>query len=123
MFETLICDRGLFVACDGTLEVDGFVSRAALKGGEGMVQPRVRGSGVVMLSSPVRREQILEIKLQGEALKVDGPFVMAYWGDLKFTVERSSKGMFSSAASGEGYVNVYTGTGTIWLNLAEASCY
>ena len=121
--ETLICDRGLFVACDGTLKVDGLVNRAALKGGEGLVQPRVQGSGVVMLSSPVPREQILVVNLKDETLKVDGPFVMAYWGDVKFTVEKSAKGMFSSAASGEGFVNVYKGSGTIWLNLAEAKCF
>lgn len=121
--ETLICDRGLFVACDGTLKVDGQVNRHALKGGEGLVQPRVAGTGLVMISSPVPREKILVVDLKDETLKVDGPYVMAYWGDVKFTVEKSSKGMFSSAASGEGFVNVYKGTGTVWINMAEASCF
>ena len=121
--EQMVCDRGLFVACDGTLEVDGQVNRSAIKSGEGMVQPRVKGTGVCMISSPVPKEKIMEVKLNNEALKVDGPYVMAYWGDLQFSVEKSSKGIFSSAASGEGFVNVYKGTGTLWINLEEAGCF
>lgn len=121
--QTLVCDRGLFVACDGTLTVDGQINRSAVKSGEGLVQPRMKGTGVAMISSPVPMEKIMVITLENEALKVDGPFVMAFWGNLEFSVEKSSKGLFSSAASGEGFVNVYRGTGTVWLNLEEASCF
>lgn len=121
--ERLVCDRGLFVACDGTLTVDGQVNRTAIRSGEGIVQPRVQGSGVVMLSSPVPQEKIMVAELNNETLKVDGSFVMAYWGDLDFSVEKSSRGIFSAAASGEGFVNVYKGTGTVWMNLQEAQCF
>ncbi len=102
------------MACDGTLTVDGQVNRSAIRSGEGMVQPRVQGSGVVMLSSPVPQEKIMVVEMNNETLKVDGAFVMAYWGDLAFSVEKSSRGMFSAAASGEGFVNVYKGTGTVF---------
>ena len=121
--ETLVCDRGLFVACDGSLTVDGQVNRAAVRSGEGLVQPRMKGTGVAMISSPVPKEQIMVLQLENETLKVDGSFVMAFWGNLEFSVEKSSKGVFSSAASGEGYVNVYKGTGTVWMNLQEAQCF
>ena len=123
--ETFVCDQGLWVACDGSMEVDGQVNSfsAAMAGGEGMVMPRAKGTGVVMLQSPVPKEKILEIKLNNEELRVDGPFVMASWGNLEFTCEKSGSGILSSAASGEGLVNVYKGTGTVWMNLQEAGCF
>ena len=36
-------------------------------------------------------------------------------GSLDFTVERSGKSLIGSAASGEGLVNVYRGTGKVLL--------
>ena len=89
---------------------------------EGTVMPRVTGTGNILLESPVPREKIMEVHLNNEELRVDGPFVMAFWGDLSFTTEKVSKGLMSSAASGEGYVNVYKGTGTLWINMEEAGC-
>lgn len=40
---------------------------------------------------------------------------IAWSPSLKFTVERSSKTLIGSAASGEGLVNVYRGTGKILM--------
>lgn len=40
---------------------------------------------------------------------------LAWSNTLKFTVERSGKTLIGSAASGEGLVNVYRGTGKVWL--------
>ncbi|MFB5268290.1 AIM24 family protein [Paenibacillus enshidis] len=38
------------------------------------------------------------------------------WSDsLDFTVEKSGKTRLGSAMSGEGLVNVYRGTGMVWL--------
>ena len=48
-------------------------------------------------------------------LKVDGNFVIAWSGSLNFTVERSGKSLIGSAASGEGLVNVYRGTGRLLM--------
>ena len=47
--------------------------------------------------------------------KVDGNFAIAWSGSLDFTVERSGKSLIGSAASGEGLVNVYKGTGKVLL--------
>jgi uncharacterized protein (AIM24 family) len=123
--ETLICDQGLWVACDGSCQVDGHVNKlsAMMAGGEGMVMPRVQGTGTVLLQSPVPKQKIMVVELNNETLKVDGPFVMAFWGDIDFSAEKAGKGLLSSAASGEGMVNVYSGTGTLWINLAEAGCF
>ena len=40
---------------------------------------------------------------------------LAESGSLSFTVERSGKSLIGSAASGEGLVNVYRGTGKVLL--------
>lgn len=122
---TFICDQGLWMGCDGAMEVDGHINSfsAALNSGEGMVMPRVRGTGVVLIESPIPFEKILVINLENETLSVDGAFVMAFWGDLTFTTEKAAKGLLASAASGEGLVNTYKGTGTLWLDMEEAGCF
>ena len=40
---------------------------------------------------------------------------VAWSNTLQFTVERSGKTLLGSAASGEGLVNVYRGTGKVLL--------
>ena len=46
---------------------------------------------------------------------IDGNMALAWSGSLNFTVERSGKSLVGSAASGEGLVNVYRGTGKVLL--------
>ena len=48
-------------------------------------------------------------------LKVDGNHAIAWSKSLEFTVERSGKTLIGSAASGEGLVNVYRGTGKVLM--------
>ena len=60
-------------------------------------------------------EELVEITLQDDVLKVDGNLAVAWSGSLSFTVERSGKTLIGSAASGEGLVNVYRGTGKVLL--------
>ena len=57
----------------------------------------------------------MEVELNNDVLKVDGNFAIAWSGTLDFTVERSGKSLIGSAASGEGLVNVYRGTGKVLL--------
>ena len=48
-------------------------------------------------------------------MKIDGNMAIAWSSSLDFTVEKSSKSLVGSAVSGEGLVNVYRGSGKIWL--------
>lgn len=52
---------------------------------------------------------------QNDTLKVDGSFAIAWSASLNFTVERTTKSLIGSAASGEGLVNVYRGTGRVLM--------
>ena len=84
-------------------------------GGEGLFNLSLMGQGTVALESPVPASEIVTVDLENDELKVDGNFAIAWTNGLQFTVERSTKTLIGSAASGEGLVNVYRGTGRVLL--------
>ncbi len=114
----VVLDDGLFLACDSRLKhkavMRSNLSSAAL-GNEGLFNLGIQGNGVLCLESRVPREELIEIELHNDVLKVDGNNAIAWSGSLTFTVERSGKSLVGSAASGEGLVNVYRGTGKVLL--------
>ena len=67
------------------------------------------------MESPVPREELIEIEVQDDIVKIDGNMAIAWSASLQFTVEKSSKTLMGSAVNGEGFVNVYRGTGNILL--------
>ena len=75
----------------------------------------LNGSGVFCLEADCPKEELVEITLQNDVLKVDGNMAIAWSESLQFTVERSGKSLIGSAASGEGLVNVYRGTGKVLM--------
>ena len=115
---SIVLDDGLFLAGESTLKhkavMRSNVSSAVL-GNEGLFNLGIQGQGIVCLESPCPREELVEIWLDNDVLKVDGNFAIAWSGSLDFTVERSGKTLLGSAASGEGLVNVYRGTGKVLL--------
>jgi len=115
---SLVLDDGLFLACESSLKHKAVprsnLSSAAL-GNEGLFNLGIQGSGILCLESVSPREELIEIELKNDVLKVDGNMAIAWSGSLDFTVERSGKSLIGSAASGEGLVNVYRGTGKVLL--------
>lgn len=115
---SLVIEDGLFLACDSELKhkavMRSTLSSAAL-GGEGLFNLGLAGHGVVALESDIPREELIEIELENDELKIDGNMAIAWSGSLQFTVERSGKTLLGSAASGEGLVNVYRGTGKVLM--------
>lgn len=115
---SIVLDDGLFLACDSKLKHKAVMRSnfsSAVAGNEGLFNLGITGEGVVCLESPCPREELIEITLQDDVLKVDGNMAIAWSGSLDFTVERSGKSLIGSAASGEGLVNVYRGTGKVML--------
>nr|WP_300005870.1 AIM24 family protein [Tissierella sp.] len=116
--NSIVIEDGLFLACDSDLKhkavMRSNLSSAAL-GGEGLFNLGLSGGGVVALESYVPREELIEIELEDDELKIDGNMAIAWSGSLTFTVERSGKTLIGSAASGEGLVNVYRGTGRVLM--------
>ncbi len=115
---SIVTDDGMFLACDSNIKHK-LVARSnlssALAGGEGLFNLGLMGEGVVCLESSCPQEELIEITLENDVLKIDGNMAVAWSNSLKFTVERSGKSLIGSAASGEGLVNVYRGTGKVLL--------
>lgn len=116
--EEIIIDDGLFFACESTVEVG--ISRvksisSMAFGNEGYFQVKLSGSGIVVLEIPVPEKEVFKCTLINDTLKVDGNFVILRNGEIDFTVEKAAKSIVGSATSGEGFLNVYRGTGQVWL--------
>ena len=115
---SIVLDDGLFLACESTLQHKTVMRSnfsSAVAGGEGLFNLGIQGKGILCLESECPAEELIEIKLENDVLKVDGNMAIAWSGSLDFTVERSGKSLIGSAASGEGLVNVYRGTGKVLL--------
>lgn len=112
--EEWILDQGAYVCSDIGIEVDVFRNKAltGLIGGEGLFQTKVRGTGTLVIQAPGK---VQNIQLQGHTLSVDGGFAVARSASLDYTVRRASKSLVGSFTSGEGLLNVFTGTGTVLL--------
>lgn len=114
----LVMEDGMFLACENTVkhEIQARSSlSSALAGNEGLFNLRLAGVGACVMESNVPRSELVEVILDNDTLKIDGSYAICWSGNLSFTVERSGKSLIGSAASREGLVNVYRGTGRVLL--------
>ena len=120
--EGMVIEDGMFLACDDSVGMKvtarNTVSSAVL-GGEGLFNTTLFGDGCIALESPVPAEEIIVVDLVDDELRIDGNMAVAWSYSLKFTVERTTKTLVGSAASGEGLVNVYRGTGRVLVAPVE----
>ena len=114
----IVLDDGMFLACESTVQQN-VVMRSNLSsavfGNEGLFNLKLEGNGIVALESFVPRDELIEVTLENDVLKVDGNFAVAWSGSLEFSVEKSTKSLIGSGLSGEGLVNVYRGSGKVLL--------
>jgi len=116
--SSIVLDDGLFLACESNLQQKAVMRSnisSAVAGNEGLFNLGIEGKGILCIESPCPQEELIEIELQNDVLKIDGNMAIAWSGSLTFTVERSGKTLVGSAASGEGLVNVFRGTGKVLL--------
>lgn len=114
----IVLEDGMFVACENTVKIKVTARTnvsSALAGGEGLFNIFCTGSGIVALESECPEEELILIELENDVLKIDGNYALAWSKSLDFKVERSGKTLIGSAASGEGLVNTYKGTGKVLL--------
>ena len=114
----LVLEDGLFLACESQI-TQKVIARSnlssAVLGNEGLFNLCLTGQGIAVLESPVPRDELIEIELKNDVLKIDGNMAIAWSNSLEFKVEKSSKSLLGSAVSGEGFVNVYRGTGRVLM--------
>jgi uncharacterized protein (AIM24 family) len=112
--QSYTLDSGAFVACDESIEIGAIRNKVltGLRSGEGLFQTKVSGTGTVVAKAP---GPVQVINLNNETLAVDGRFAVARDSDLELKVEKASKSLLASAASGEGFLNKISGTGQVYL--------
>lgn len=116
--DEIILSDNMFYACEDDIEVNASMQKnvsAAFLGNEGLYQTRLEGSGIVAIRVPVPESEIFKCILINDTLKVDGDLAILRTGNIEFSVEKSSKSIVGTAVGGEGIVNVYRGTGEVWL--------
>ncbi len=114
----MVLDDGMFLACESSIQQE-IIARnnvsSAVFGREGLFNLKLVGNGIAALESLVPRNELVEITLENDLLRIDGNFAVAWSGTLEFTVEKSTKTLIGSGLSGEGLVNVYRGSGKVLL--------
>lgn len=121
--EEIIADKGMFSCCEGSIDVGVAMQKnvsAALFGGEGFFQTKVKGKGICIFELPVPTDEVRCVELRNETLKVDGNFALMRTGNIDFTVEKSTKGVLGTLTSGEGLLQTFRGTGKVWLAPTKA---
>ena len=111
-------EDGMFLACDANVKSKVVARKnlsSAVLGSEGLFNLSLQGNGVAALESNVPEDELIEITLENDELKIDGNLAVCWSSNLEFTVERSTKTLVGSAVSGEGLVNVYRGTGRVLM--------
>ena len=112
-------EDGMFLACDANVKRN-IVARktlsSAVLGGEGLFNMSLQGNGAVALESNVPEDELIEIELENDELKIVGNLAVCWSSNLDFTVERTTKTLVGSAVSGGGLVNVYRGSGRVLMS-------
>ena len=111
-------EDGMFLACDSNVKSKVVARKnlsSAVLGSEGLFNLSLQGNGVAALESNVPEDELIEVILENDELKIDGNLAVCWSSNLEFTVERSTKTLVGSAVSGEGLVNVYRGTGRVLM--------
>lgn len=114
----IVLDDGMFVAAEASLRQEVSMRRSlssATLGNEGLFSLCLRGNGAAVVKVPCPQEELVEVELDNDVLRIDGNMAVAWSAGLQFTVEKATSSLMGSALSGEGLVNVYRGTGKVLL--------
>lgn len=114
----MVIEDGMFLACDDSIDMKVTARTnlsSAVLGGEGLFNTALKGTGVAVLESPVPEDELIVVDLEKDVIRIDGSMAIAWSNTLDFTVERTTSTLIGSAASGEGFVNVYRGTGRVLI--------
>lgn len=110
--KTIFAEGGAYLAGSPDLEISTKGSLKAMVSGEGLFLQKITGTGILFLSS---YGAIFEKQLAaGETYIVDTGHIVAFEDSVQYKLKKSSAGILSSLASGEGLVCEYTGPGKIW---------
>jgi len=112
--ETLLAERGAFLAAADGIEMDAqFAGLRGLLGGEGLSYLRFTGHGLLMLAAfgGIYARELA----QGERYIVDSSHLVAFEERVAYQIRKAASGWISSFTSGEGLVMEFTGPGRLWI--------
>jgi uncharacterized protein (TIGR00266 family) len=119
--NTIFAEGGAYLAGSPGLDLSTKGSFKAMISGEGLFLQKISGSGVVFLNS---YGAVFDKTLApGEAYIVDTNHIVAFEETVQYKVKKAAKGLFSTLASGEGFVCEYTGPGKIWVQTRALSAF
>jgi len=116
--DSLILDDGAFYACDANIALSTHVHRSVqgILSGNGLMQPKLTGSGAFVVEAPVPVDEIEVIELDGQnELIVDGDLMLMYSATLQVELRPLVRGLRNAMRTGEGLVYSFRGRGTVWL--------
>ena len=120
--EEAVVDDGRYIASeqgvDTSLAIKKNISSFIFSKDEA-IRTRISGSGWCVVQSPVAASDILRVDLNNEELRVDGEIVVLRKGTIEQRVEVATKSLVGLVTSGEGLVNVFHGSGQVWLAPSE----
>jgi len=119
--NTVYTEGGAYLAGSPALDISTKGSFKAAFSGEGLFLQKITGTGTVFLNS---YGAIFDKTLSpGETYIVDTNHIVAFEETVKYTVKKAAKGIFSSLASGEGFVCEYSGPGKIWMQTRALTAF
>lgn len=114
--RTWIAESGAYWASEMgvTVDIHRESTLTALKSGEGFLdfQTKLSGQGKVVLQA---QGAVEAVELRNDRMVVDGNYVLARSGEITYSAQRATRSLFSSLTSGEGFVRIYEGTGTLLM--------
>ena len=115
MGGSITCQKDSFLCAAKGTEVTVTLNKrlgAGFFGGEGFILQKLNGDGMAFLHAG---GTIVEKKLNGEKLKVDTGCIVAFSGNIDYSIERAG-GLKSMLFGGEGlFLATLQGTGTVFL--------
>lgn len=116
--DALLLDDRAFYACSSDIALTTHMHKSVsgMFSGNGLAQPKIAGTGVFAVESPVSVNEIDEIPVRpGEEVVVDGDFMLMYSAGLEVSIGPLVKGLRGALRSGEGFVYKLRGQGTVWV--------
>lgn len=115
--DALLLDDKAFYACTSGIALSTHVHKAVsgALSGNGLMQPKITGSGIFVVESPVPVEELDVIELEGGEAIIDGDYMLMYSAKLDVAIGPLVEGVRNAMRSGEGLVYKFKGTGTIYV--------
>lgn len=112
--EKYLVQKDGFLAGTESIEVNTKMQNLSkgLLSGEGFFIVEISGKGTVFVNS-LGAIHPIDVKA-GETVIIDNHHLVAWPATMQYSIEKASKGIFSSITSGEGLVCRFTGPGTVY---------